>query len=68
MDHDETLVVDHTEGNQTFLAVVLAVVATGEHHALENQRRVDHVDPTLLDDQPTLVLVPFEIHPGCSFR
>lgn len=66
--HDETLAVDHAEGNQTFLAVILAVVATGEHNALENQRRVDHVHPTLLDDLPTLVLVPFEVHPACSFR
>lgn len=63
VNHHETLAVDHTQGNQTVLAVVLAVVAAGEDRALEDQRRIDHVDPTLLDDQPTLVLVPFEIHP-----
>jgi hypothetical protein len=60
VDDNEALVVDHTDGNQPYLAICLAVGEPCQYLGLEDEGGIQHVDATLLDDLPTLVFVPFE--------
>ncbi len=68
MDDDETLVIDQTQRNHPFLAVVLSVIAAGEHLTLEDQRCIQEINSTLFDDLLTLCFIPFEFHLNYSSR
>jgi hypothetical protein len=61
MDDGERLATDHAQGNQPPLAVVAPLVHPRQHCVLEDQGRIEDVQPALLEEPAPLVLVPFQL-------
>lgn len=62
MNNDETLVPDHSKGNEPSLAIVLAAVDTRQNLTFEHLSGMEQIDATLTNDLNPLAFIPLKIH------